>query len=80
VTDRLLARVEALSNSIRKLKIVMDSHPADHPNMARWKARMADYLTSIRNIQEHGRETLSAKPEGVKIEVPTDVMTLVKGS
>lgn len=79
MADRLLARIETLSVAIRKLKLVIDNHPVDHPNMPRWKARMEEYLTSIRNIQEHGRETIVSGPS-VKVEVPTDIMTLVKGS
>jgi hypothetical protein len=74
MTDRLLSRVEALSTGIRKLTAQLAHNP---PNRARLEARLAEYKQSIRNIQEHGRET-APEPIGTKIDVPADVMRMVK--
>ena len=71
--DRLLSRVETLVAAIRKVDAVLDAHPK-HPNKKRMLERRAEYQASLKNIQEYGRERLPKAREGVKIEVPTDVL------
>ena len=71
--DRLLNRVETLVAAIRKVDAALDADPK-HPNKKRMLERRAEYQTSLKNIQEHGREKVPKAREGVKIEVPTDVL------
>ena len=71
--DRMLNRVEALVASIRSIDASLDADP-DHPNAPRLLERRAEYQTSIKNIQEYGRESMPKALEGTKIEVPTDVL------
>ena len=71
--DRLLNRVETLVGAIRKINAALDADPK-HPNAKRMLERRAEYQTSLKNIQEHGREKVPKAREGVKIEVPTDVL------
>ncbi len=72
--DRLLQRVETLVGAIRKIDRLLKD---DHPMRVRMLERRVEYQTSLRNIQEYGRET-APKKVGVSIEVPTDVMKTVK--
>ena len=72
-SDRLLNRVETLVAAIRKVNAALDADPK-HPNKKRMLERRAEYQTSLKNIQEYGREKAPKAPEGVKIEVPTDVL------
>lgn len=71
--DRLLNRFETLVAAIRKIDASLDAD-AKHPNKKRMLERRAEYQGSLRNIQEYGREKVPKVPEGVKIEVPTDVL------
>ncbi len=71
--DRLLSRVETLIAAIRKINTALDDNPK-HPNKKRFLERRAEYQQSLTNIQEYGREKVPKVPEGVKIEVPTDVL------
>ena len=71
--DRLLNRVETLVAAIRKINTALDADPK-HPNEKRMLERLVQYQTSLKNIQEHGREKVPKAREGVKIEVPTDVL------
>ena len=71
--DRLLNRVETLVSAIRKINAALDADQ-NHPNRVRMLERRAQYQTSLKNIQEHGRETVPKGREGVKIEVPVDVL------
>ncbi len=71
--DRLLNRVETLVEAIRKVDVVLDAEP-QHPNKKRMLERRVEYQTSLKNIQEYGRERVPKAREGVKIEVPTDVL------
>jgi hypothetical protein len=70
--DRLLTRVETLVGAARKIDILLAAQP-DHPQKARLVKRRAEYVQSLTNIREHGRETLRKAP-GVKIDVPADVL------
>lgn len=72
-SDRLLNRVETLVAAIRKVDTALDADPK-HPNKKRILERRDEYQTSLKNIQEYGREKVPKAPEGVKIEVPTDVL------
>ena len=72
-SDRLLNRFETLVAAIRKVKAALDADPK-HPNKKRMLERLGEYQTSLKNIQEHGREKVPKAREGVKIEVPTDVL------
>ena len=71
--DRLLSRVETLVAAIRKVDAALDAD-AKHPNKKRLLERRAQYQTSLKNIQEYGVERVPKAREGVKIEVPTDVL------
>ncbi len=71
--DRLLNRVETLIMAIRKVNTALEAD-TKHPNKKRLLERRAEYQTSLTNIQEYGREKKPCAPEGVKIEVPTDVL------
>ena len=71
--DRLLNRVETLVAAIRKVNAALDADPK-HPNKKRMLERRTQYQTSLKNIQEHGREKVPKARVGVKIEVPTDVL------
>ena len=71
--DRLLNRVETLVAGIRKVDVALDAD-SDHPNKKRMLELRDEYQTSLKNIQEFGREKAPTAPEGVKIEVPTDVL------
>ena len=71
--DRLLNRVETLVAAIRKVDAALDADPK-HPNKKRMLERRAEYQTSLKNIQEHGREKVPKARVGVKIEVPADVL------
>lgn len=71
--DRLLNRLESLVYSARKINVALDKDP-NHPNKKRMLERLAEYQLSLTNIQEHGRERVLKAREGVKIEVPTDVL------
>ncbi len=72
--DRLMSRLETLIMSIRKIDAALNSD-AKHPNKKRMLERRVEYQQSIANIQEYGRERVPTKvPEGVKIEVPADVL------
>ena len=71
--DRLLSRVETLVGAVRKVDAALDADPK-HPNKKRMLERRDEYQTSLKNIQEYGREKKPTAPEGVKIEVPTDVL------
>lgn len=71
--DRLLNRVETLVVAVRKVNAALDADPK-HPNKKRMLERRAEYQTSLMNIQEYGREKVPKAREGVKIEVPTDVL------
>ncbi len=71
--DRLLNRVETLVAAIRKVDAALDAD-AKHPNKKRLLERRAEYQTSLTNIQEYGREKVPKGREGVKIEVPADVL------
>ncbi len=71
--DRLLNRVETLVAAIRKVDAALDADPK-HPNKKRLLERRTEYMTSLKNIQEYGRERVPKAREGVKIEVPTDVL------
>ena len=71
--DRLLNRFETLVAAIRKIDAALDSDPK-HPNKKRMLERRNEYRTSLKNIQEYGRERVPKAREGVKIEVPTDVL------
>lgn len=71
--DRLLNRVETLVGAIRKVDAALDADPK-HPNKKRLIERRDEYQTSLKNIQEYGRESVPKVPEGVKIEVPSDIL------
>lgn len=71
--DRLLARVETLVMAVRKIDAAL-SADAEHPNKERMLQRREEYRTSLSNIQEYGREKKPSAPEGVTIDVPTDVL------
>ncbi len=71
--DRLLSRVETLVGAIRKVDQALDGD-AKHPNRERLLERRAEYQVSLKNIQEFGREKMPRAPEGVRIEVPADVL------
>ena len=71
--SRLLNRVDTLVGEIRKINMALDADQK-HPNKKRMLERRAEYQTSLKNIQEHGREKVPKAREGVKIEVPTDVL------
>ena len=71
--DRLLNRVETLVAAIHKIGRVLDAD-RKHPNKKRLLERLGEYQASLRNIQEYGRERVPKAREGVKIEVPTDVL------
>ncbi len=71
--DRLLNRVETLVGAIHKIGRVLDADPK-HPNRKRLLERLGEYQTSLKNIQEYGREKKPTVPEGVKIEVPADIL------
>ena len=71
--DRLLNRVETLITAIRKVNVALEADPK-HPNKKCLLERRAEYQTSLKNIQEYGREKVPKVPEGVKIVVPTDVL------
>ena len=71
--NRLLNRVDTLVGVVRKIDAALDADPK-HPNEKRMLERRAEYQTSLKNIQEYGREKVPKAPEGVKIEVPTDVL------
>lgn len=70
--DRLLSRVATLVESIRKIVSILSIAP-DHPMKDRMLKRRTEYQTSLRNIQEFGRERVPSVAVGVKIEVPADV-------
>ena len=71
--DRLLSRVETLVAAIRKIDGAIEADPK-HPNKKRMLERRDEYQTSLKNIQEYGREKKPSAPEGAKIEVPADVL------
>lgn len=71
--DRLLNRFETLVGAIRKVDAALDAD-AKHPNKKRLLERRAEYMTSLKNIQEYGREKVPKARVGVKIEVPADVL------
>ena len=71
--DRLLNRFETLVVSVRKIDAALNADP-EHPNKTKMLERRVQYQTSLKNIQEHGMERVPKAREGVKIEVPTDVL------
>ncbi len=73
--DRLLNRVDTLVGAIRKIDTQLED---DHPMRARMLERRAEYQLSLANIQEFGVERPRKLPAGVTIDVPADVMKLVK--
>ena len=72
-TDRMYARVETLVGAIRKVRVQMETAPPEIK--ARMEKRITQYQQSLKNIQEHGKETVHVVPEGVRIEVPVDVLS-----
>ncbi len=71
--NRLLSRAETLVVAIRKVNAILDADPK-HPNKKRMLERLAEYQTSLSNIQEYGCTKVPRLPVGVKIEVPADVL------
>ena len=71
--NRLLNRVDTLVGAIRKIDMLLDA-VEKHPMQDRMLQRRVEYQTSLKNIQEFGRERVAVTPEGVKIEVPADVL------
>jgi len=77
IPDRLLGRVETLVHSIKKLEETIAANPTD-ARRAMWETAIGQYRQSLKNIQEHGRETIAPAPAGVKIDVPTEVLRVQK--
>ena len=75
--DRLLNRVEQLVAGIRKIDATLKANPPAERRAKLVKLR-DEYQTSLKNIQQFGREKLPRAAEGAKISVPTDVMKVVK--
>jgi hypothetical protein len=75
--DRLLGRVETLVHSIKKLEETIAANPTD-ARRAMWETAIGQYRQSLKNIQEHGRETIAPAPAGVKIDVPTEILRIQK--
>lgn len=69
---RLQNRVNRMAQRI----VVLRQRLADDPNNPKapmWQRRIEEFETSVKNIMEHGKEVVSNKPAGVKIEVPHGV-------
>jgi hypothetical protein len=77
IADRLLGRVETLVRSITKLEETIAANPTD-ARRAMWETAIGQYRASLKNIQEHGRETIAPAPAGVKIDVPTEILRIQK--
>ncbi len=71
--DRLLSRVNTLVGAIRKVDAALDADPK-HPKKKRLLERRTEYQTSLKNLQEYGRESVPKARTGVNIEVPADIL------
>lgn len=70
--DKLLSRVERLVHAVRKARKQLET--ADDAMKAVLEERIKEYQTSLKNIQEHGKEKVSSRPVGVKLDIPADVL------
>ncbi|MHA2063795.1 MAG: hypothetical protein ACXABY_05350 [Candidatus Thorarchaeota archaeon] len=71
--NRAMSRADTLISVVRKIDMVLEAHP-DHPNKKRLLERRAEYVQSLKNLKEYGRETVPKNPVGVNIKVPADVL------
>lgn len=76
--DRVLSRFDTLVAATRKIDVALKENP-NHPNKAKMLERRAEYVTSLNNIKDFGREKPTKKPIGVKLEVPADILTSSEG-
>lgn len=75
MNERLEGRVDRLTTQMAKLAGKIEAAPED-PRAGDWKARWLECRQSLVNIRDHGRETISSNPAGVKIDVPTAPFSL----
>ena len=66
---RLAGRIDRLTAQMVKLAGKIEAAP-DDARAAGWKARWLECQQSLKNIRDHGRETISSNPVGVVIDVP----------
>ena len=63
------SRIERLLTARKKLEARIAAGGPEE-KLDAWAARLEEYDQSIRNFQEHGRETVTTSPVQVDIDVP----------
>ena len=76
MTDRIQGRVDCITAQMHKLDTQMKADPKS-PKHARRKKKWNEFVTSLKNIQEFGRERMpTGNPVGVTIDVPLGFLKL----
>ena len=66
---RAPCRVDRLVEHYERLQAKIQAKP-DHPKIERWKIRLKEYETSLRNWDKFGQEKPPGPKAGVTIDVP----------